>query len=833
MPKKSESGAPKKARWSTEKKSIAAKKPHRGQSSQGGHTAHAGRTSRPASATSSHVGGREWRAPRDEHRSFERNDRATSGSERPSYNNRDDRGSRPSYNSRDDRGSRPSYNSRDDRGERPSYNNRDDRGSRPSYSNRDDRPAFKRDDRGERPSYNNRDDRGSRPSYNSNRDDRPAFKRDDRGERPSYNNRDDRSSRPSYNSNRDDRPAFKRDDRSERPSYNNRDDRGSRPSYNNNRDDRSSRPSYNTNRDDRPAFKRDDRGERPSYNNRDDRSSRPSYNTNRDDRPAFKRDDRGERPSYNNRDDRSSRPSYNTNRDDRDSRGGYQRRDDRGARGTSGFGDDHFGHDAEAERMDADTWTKSTRADVSDGPVEVASDNGFAALGLPEKVVERLAREGITTPFPIQTATIPDALLGKDVLGRGQTGSGKTLAFGLPLIARLLEAGQRRLPRRPHALILTPTRELAMQISDALEPLVHVAGLRHKLIAGGLSYTTQINALNKGVDILIATPGRLNDLLERGAVEMNDISITVLDEADHMAEMGFMSEITTSLDQIPSDGQRLLFSATLDNGIDKLVAKYLTDPVTHSTNDATASVEGMDHHVLLIDPQHKKLITAEVANRDGRTLVFCRTKLGADRIALQLREQGVMAAALHGGLNQGQRNRVLGAFRDGGLRVLVATDVAARGIHVDDVSVVLQVDPPADHKDYLHRAGRTARAGEKGTVVTLALPHQRKTMERQLKDAGLDLLPVKAAPGDDVIAATGATRPSGTPIDEAVFNRLVAAPKARRAPAGPRGPRPASSGRGGQGHGRGRDAGRPTGGRRDRDDRLVTSWSDDTRRGRS
>ena len=766
MSKKSESGAPKKARWSTEKKSIAAKKPHRGQGGPGSQssTAHAGRTSRPASATSSHVGGREWRAPRDEHRSFERKDRPTSG-ERPSYTNRDDRGTRPSYNSRDDR---------------------DSRGS--SYQRRDDRPAFKRDDRSERPSYTSRDDRGARPSYNS---------RDDRG---------DRDSRGSSYQRRDDRPAFKRDDRSERPSYTNRDDRGTRPSY--------------SNREDRPAFKRDERSERPSY-------------TNREDRPAFKRDERSERPSY-------------TNRDDRDSRGGYQRRDDRPAfkrddRVSRGFGDDRFGHDAEAERMDADTWTKSTRADVSDGPVEVAADNGFAALGLPEKLVERLAREGITTPFPIQTATIPDALLGKDVLGRGQTGSGKTLAFGLPLITRLLEAGQRRTPRRPHALILTPTRELAMQISDALEPLVHVVGLRHKLIAGGLSYTTQINALNKGVDILIATPGRLNDLLERGAVEMNDISITVLDEADHMAEMGFMAEITTSLDQIPSDGQRLLFSATLDNGIDTLVAKYLTDPVTHSTNDATASVEGMDHHVLLIDPQHKKLITAEVANRDGRTLVFCRTKLGADRIALQLREQGVMAAALHGGLNQGQRNRVLGAFRDGGLRVLVATDVAARGIHVDDVSVVLQVDPPADHKDYLHRAGRTARAGEKGTVVTLALPHQRKTMERQLKDAGLDLLPVKAAPGDAVIAATGATRPSGVPIDEAAFNRLVAAPKAhRRAPAGPRGPRPAASGRGGQapgrggqGYGRGRDAGRPQGARRDRDDRLVTSWSDDTRRGRS
>jgi superfamily II DNA/RNA helicase len=361
---------------------------------------------------------------------------------------------------------------------------------------------------------------------------------------------------------------------------------------------------------------------------------------------------------------------------------------------------------------------------------------------------------------------------------------------------------------------------------------VHVVGLRHKLVAGGLSYTTQINALNKGVDILIATPGRLNDLLERGAVEMDDIAITVLDEADHMAEMGFMAEITTTLDRIPADGQRLLFSATLDRGIDALVEKYLTDPVTHSTNDATASVEGMDHHVLLIDPQHKKVITAEVANREGRTVVFCRTKLGADRIALQLREQGVMAAALHGGLNQGARNRVLGAFRDGTLPVLVATDVAARGIHVDDVSVVLQVDPPADHKDYLHRSGRTARAGDKGTVVTLALPHQRRTMERQLKDAGLEISPVRATPGDATIAATGASTPSGVAIAEDEFQRLIAGPKQhRRGPAGARGPRQGSRGGFRPHHGGGRDDRRDDrrGHRNDRGDGLVSRWGDDDR----
>ena len=438
--------------------------------------------------------------------------------------------------------------------------------------------------------------------------------------------------------------------------------------------------------------------------------------------------------------------------------------------------------------MEADTWVKATRKTV-DGPVSVDADNGFAGLGLSERLVERLARDGITTPFPIQSATIPDALAGMDILGRGQTGSGKTLAFGLPMLSRLAE-GEKSAPRRPRALVLVPTRELAMQVSDALEPLVHVLGLRHKLVAGGLSYTTQISALNRGVDLLIATPGRLKDLIEREAVQLRDIQIAVLDEADHMADMGFMPEVTAILDQMPAGGQRMLFSATLDKGVDKLVEGYLTDPKTHSTDDAKASVTTMEHHVLLIDPMHKKTITAEVANRKGRTVVFVRTKLGADRVALQLREQGVFAAALHGGLNQGARNRVLGAFRDGSLPVLVATDVAARGIHVDDVSVVLQVDPPADHKDYLHRSGRTARAGDKGTVVTLALPHQRRTMERMAKDAGIDAVPTKAVPGDSRLAATGAITPSGIPVPEDQVRRILEGDKrGGRRPGGHGGPR--------------------------------------------
>ena len=439
------------------------------------------------------------------------------------------------------------------------------------------------------------------------------------------------------------------------------------------------------------------------------------------------------------------------------------------------------GIDAEAERLAADAWTKSTRRPLSAGPVEVAPDNAFAALGLPERLVERLARDGITEPFPIQAAAIPEAIAGRDVLGRARTGSGKTLAFGLPMVARLAADAPSSPPRRPRALVLVPTRELAMQVSDALEPFVHVMGLRHKLVAGGLSYTTQIAALNRGVDLLIATPGRLNDLLDRGAVELGDVQIAVLDEADHMAEMGFLPEITTILDRLPEGGQRLLFSATLDRGVDGLVERYLTDPVTHSTDEAVAAVTTMRHHVLLVEPAHKKLITAEVANRPGRTLVFVRTKLGADRVAQQLREQGVLAAALHGGLSQGVRNRVLGAFREGSLPVLVATDVAARGIHVDDVSVVLQVDPPADHKDYLHRAGRTARAGEVGTVVTLALPHQRRTMERQLRDAGVDVIPAKAVPGDPTITATGGRTPSGVPVPDAEFRRLLEGePRPRR-----------------------------------------------------
>ncbi|HRC13690.1 MAG TPA: DEAD/DEAH box helicase, partial [Dermatophilaceae bacterium] len=590
------------------------------------------------------------------------------------------------------------------------------------------------------------------------RDERPA--RDARGERPSRFERDDRVTRPTRSA------RFDRDDRPARPAGFSRDDRATRPARFE-RDDRPARPA---------GF---DRDERPRRFDRDERPARPTR-FDRDERPRrFERDERPARPTRFDKDERPRR----FDRDERPRR--FEREGERPAYREPFV-------DPESERLAADSWTSSARTPVSTGPVTVAEDNGFAALDLPERLVERLARDGITTPFPIQDATIPDALAGRDVLGRGQTGSGKTLAFGLPMLARLSADGSGRVPRRPRALVLVPTRELAMQVSDALEPLVHVLGMRHKLVAGGLSYTTQINALERGIDLLIATPGRLIDLLDRGAVELGSVKVTVLDEADHMAEMGFMPEVTRILDDVPGDGQRLLFSATLDNGVDQLVQRYLTDPVTHSTDDVSASVTTMRHFPFLIDPQHKKPITAELANRPGRTLVFVRTKLGADRVAAQLRELGVVAAALHGGLSQGVRNRVLGAFRLGTLRVLVATDVAARGIHVDDVSLVLQVDPPADHKDYLHRSGRTARAGEEGSVVTLVLPHQRKQTERLLKEAGLEEVPTRVAPGDRLVAAAGGSTPTGEPVTDEAMRRLLE--PERRGPAGARGPRHGSHG---------------------------------------
>ncbi|MFE7214218.1 DEAD/DEAH box helicase [Streptomyces sp. NPDC057611] len=360
----------------------------------------------------------------------------------------------------------------------------------------------------------------------------------------------------------------------------------------------------------------------------------------------------------------------------------------------------------------------------------------FADLGLPEGVVRKLAQNGVTTPFPIQAATIPDALAGKDILGRGRTGSGKTLSFGLPTLATL--AGGRTERKRPRAVILTPTRELAMQVADALQPYGDVVGLRMKVVCGGTSMGNQIYALEKGVDILVATPGRLRDLINRGACSLEDVQIAVLDEADQMSDLGFLPEVTELLDQVPAGGQRMLFSATMENEIKTLVDRYLTDPVSHEVDAAQGAVTTMSHHILIVKPKDKAPVTAAIASRKGRTIIFVRTQLGADRVAEQLREAGAKAEALHGGMTQGARTRTLADFKDGYVNVLVATDVAARGIHVDGIDLVLNVDPAGDHKDYLHRAGRTARAGRTGTVVSLSLPHQRRQIFRLMEDAGVD-----------------------------------------------------------------------------------------------
>ncbi|MEU5438169.1 DEAD/DEAH box helicase [Streptomyces sp. NPDC020719] len=360
----------------------------------------------------------------------------------------------------------------------------------------------------------------------------------------------------------------------------------------------------------------------------------------------------------------------------------------------------------------------------------------FADLGLPEGVVRKLAQNGVTTPFPIQAATIPDALAGKDILGRGRTGSGKTLSFGLPTLAAL--AGGHTEKKKPRAIILTPTRELAMQVADALQPYGDVLGLKMKVVCGGTSMSNQIYALERGVDVLVATPGRLRDLINRGACSLANVQVAVLDEADQMSDLGFLPEVTELLDQIPGGGQRMLFSATMENEISTLVKRYLTNPVTHEVDSAQGNVSTMTHHVLVVKPKDKAPVTAAIAARKGRTIIFVRTQLGADRIAEQLCESGVKADALHGGMTQGARTRVLEDFKKGYVNALVATDVAARGIHVDGIDLVLNVDPAGDHKDYLHRSGRTARAGKSGVVVSLSLPHQRRQIFRLMEDAGVD-----------------------------------------------------------------------------------------------
>jgi superfamily II DNA/RNA helicase len=372
------------------------------------------------------------------------------------------------------------------------------------------------------------------------------------------------------------------------------------------------------------------------------------------------------------------------------------------------------------------------------------TESNFGALGVPAPLVAALAASGITEPFPIQVDTLPDTLSGRDVLGRGKTGSGKTLAFGIPLVARLggkLAGGNRR-PGRPLALILAPTRELATQITVAIQPLADVCGLKSTTIFGGVSQQRQVAALKAGVDIVVACPGRLEDLMKQGFVSLDAVEISILDEADHMADLGFLPVVTRIMDKTPQNGQRMLFSATLDNGVDKLVRRYLHNEVLHSVDEANSPVAAMTHHVFEVSGvEAKRVLVERLASGSGRRLLFMRTKHHAKKLARQLTDAGIPAVDLHGNLSQVQRDRNLAAFAAGEVRVLVATDVAARGVHVDDIELVIHVDPPAEHKAYLHRSGRTARAGAEGDVVTLVLPEQRKDTAVLLRKAGISVAP--------------------------------------------------------------------------------------------
>ncbi|MFF4169576.1 DEAD/DEAH box helicase [Streptomyces sp. NPDC001744] len=403
-------------------------------------------------------------------------------------------------------------------------------------------------------------------------------------------------------------------------------------------------------------------------------------------------------------------------------------------------------------------------ASAPSAPRDPAPVTGFAGLGLPPEVLRVLGRLGADEPFPIQAATLPDALAGRDVLGRGRTGSGKTLAFGLPLLVRT--AGRRAEARRPLALVLVPTRELAQQVTDALAPYASALGARLATVVGGMSIGRQATALRDGAEVLVATPGRLMDLVERKDCRLDRVGVTVLDEADQMADMGFMPQVTELLDQVRPGGQRMLFSATLDRNVDLLVERYLTDPVVHSVDPSTASVSTMEHHVLHVHGADKFAAATEIAARDGRVIMFLDTKHAVDRFTKHLLGSGVRAAALHGGKSQPLRTRTLDRFRAGEVTVLVATNVAARGIHVDALDLVVNVDPPADGKDYLHRGGRTARAGESGVVVTLVTPEERQDVARVMADAGIRPHVTRVRSGEAALTRiTGARKPTGVPVD--------------------------------------------------------------------
>nr|WP_081347524.1 DEAD/DEAH box helicase [Mycobacteroides chelonae] len=432
------------------------------------------------------------------------------------------------------------------------------------------------------------------------------------------------------------------------------------------------------------------------------------------------------------------------------------------------------------------------------------SSTTFASLGVPAVLVRALQQGGIDAPFPIQAATLPDTLAGRDVLARGKTGSGKTLAFSIPVVARIAEGT--RVPGRPRALVLAPTRELATQISAVIEPLAAAYRMKVTTIFGGVSQHRQVQALKAGVDIVVACPGRLDDLLKQRHLTLDGIEISVLDEADHMADLGFLPVVTRLLAATPSSGQRLLFSATLDNDVDKLVKRFLHSPSEHSVDPVDSPVAAMTHHVFTVSgPDAKRELVNTLASGTGRRILFMRTKHHAKRLAHQLNQSGIPSVDLHGNLSQGARDRNLAAFANGEARVLVATDVAARGVHVDDVALVVHVDPPAEHKAYLHRSGRTARAGGTGDVVTVVLPEQRRDVTQLLRKAAITATPQQVtAHSDEVKTLVGEVAPyvKPAPAQKANGSSTANGQRSHRPRGGAEGRPARAPRRGGQGQGR-------------------------------
>ena len=592
---------------------------------------------------------------------------------------------------------------------------------------------------------------------------------------------DTRSTRAEAPKRTDRSSASARSERSESPRRSDSSHRSERPASRDprSRDERPRQERVGTDRPRNDRFASDKpRTERATERPRTDRFSADRPRTERpySDRP---RTERSTNDRYNDRSrtDRSTNDRYNDRpRTDR-ARSSFT---DRPQNSRTSSGDRTFAskrennYSADAVMPKASREVEEQFNVIDDAPTEGLS---WADLGVSSNLISALARGGITSPFPIQSATLPDAISGRDILGRGQTGSGKTLAFGLAMLTRL--AGKKAYPNKPLGLVLVPTRELAMQVNDTLAPLADSIGLKVRLIAGGMPYQKQLFALDRGVPILVATPGRLMDLVNRGAADLSDVCVTVLDEADQMADMGFMPIVREILDLTKEGSQRLLFSATLDGDVDHLVKRYLNNPARHSLAAVHAPVDTMEHAVLIVHPKDKDEISAEIGAREGRTIFFVRTQAAVDRLAEYLCAQGIPAGALHGGKTQAVRTRTLNAFREGVTPALVATDVAARGIHVDGISLVVHVDAPTDPKDYLHRAGRTARAGEEGTVVTLSSPRQQKFVESLTKKAGVNPMIVRVRPGDsELISITGAKTPTGIPWEP---------PKERERPSKPYG----------------------------------------------